>query len=1196
MPTTNLTSTLASGIVPTFTGCTPTAAGSAGGVPAPAINATGQNKYLADSGTFTTLPVMTGATSSTAGTTGVVPAPTAGQQNYVLSGGGAWSVVGSASYMHAIKAAAQSGMSNATAVTFDTITSSGGTDISLNTTTGVFTLNAGKTYRLYGTPGNGNTSGARLGYIWRNVTTSTDIGTSGNIVSPTDAYASDPGTQPAIAVVQATVSTQVILKVDTAYTGGGSAPGSIGGVNSPVAMIDVLAGSVVGTSNMAGASATGPGTAGLVPPPATGQQGYVLSGAGTWVAGTSAMTGATSGAAGTAGSVPAPTAGQQGYVLSGAGTWVAGTSAVIETINQTAHGFTVGQIIYYSGTVWALASTSTQTLTSGALGVVSSVIDANDFVVTTSGLITGLSGLTAGQAYALSSTAGAGQLASAASATTTGYTQIYSALSTTTAIVNPITTVGAVQANNGQATTIVSGSTTTSSTYVTIPGATFSLTNTGIFNISASLSLINTPSGYGASLRLYNVTTGVAVPNTVNEIFSQAGQGTYPSTLSQTPTWQISNTGTNAYSIQWVTGSNQTLTITNTATNASIIYWNQISGFLPIGGMSVDYANWSLQGANVNVQYTSTSAPYTGNVKSTVASTAAILPLAGTGAVATGTIPVVGNTFKVNTSGTYVINASIAVSASAAGSDAFAQIVRNGVTVLAANDSAVAVANDQTALVVIWTGPLSGGDTIDIRTGELSTNTLIIWDGNMTINQVSSAATTTFAGATATVAGTPGFLPAPAAGAQNRTLTGAGTFATNVPAFASGAAYNVGDCVWDPVSLYLYQCLVAHTASTTLALDTPLTNWQSVGNFATATGAIAIGGNQTTGNLTIGGASQTGTLALQTGTGAINIGTTATAKTVTVGSATAACAFTVASGAGAINIGNDSVAKAIYLGNTTGNTSILMNCGTGNLVIGGAATSTITIGNSITTGTLLIGTSLTSGTVEIAYPNHTGNIYFGSSSSTTTMYGSSFVVNPVATFNSRAVFYSNVQIGNTAPGTILFRVSRADTYVYSGQYEYVSGTGTGNITTNTGSVAFGLEIDNRILCHSEIDVTSDRRAKELRSVIDPAEACDLVMKIPTVAYGWTDGRDDTSTKIGHFAQDVGRAGLGEAVAALPTTTPDGRKWGDFHTLDKDTMLAVLWSAVQGLRQRIDVLEGREATPVSAPISLEEAMAEGMPIF
>ena len=81
-----------------------------------------------------------------------------------------------------------------------------------------------------------------------------------------------------------------------------------------------VSGSGLQPGDMTGATALDPGTHGLVPAPAAGDQDKVLNGDGTWK-NLPAMTGATSLLAGTSGLVPAPAAGDEDKVLKGDGTW-----------------------------------------------------------------------------------------------------------------------------------------------------------------------------------------------------------------------------------------------------------------------------------------------------------------------------------------------------------------------------------------------------------------------------------------------------------------------------------------------------------------------------------------------------------------------------------------------------------------------------------------------------------------------------------------------------------------------------------------------------------------------------------------------------------------------------------------------------------------------------------------------------------
>jgi hypothetical protein len=82
-----------------------------------------------------------------------------------------------------------------------------------------------------------------------------------------------------------------------------------------------------------------------------------------------------------------------------------GGSGASSTINvpQTAHGFTVGTLVRYNGgTSSYVKAQANSGANADVVGVVSTVTDANNFVVTTQGMITGLTGLVAGSSYFLS--------------------------------------------------------------------------------------------------------------------------------------------------------------------------------------------------------------------------------------------------------------------------------------------------------------------------------------------------------------------------------------------------------------------------------------------------------------------------------------------------------------------------------------------------------------------------------------------------------------------------------------------------------------------------------------------------------------------------------------------------------------------------------------------------------------------------
>jgi hypothetical protein len=100
-------------------------------------------------------------------------------------------------------------------------------------------------------------------------------------------------------------------------------------------------------------------------------------------------------------------------------TAVGGSSSGASTsITQTTHGFVVGDLLYHSGSAYSKAKANASS-SSSVVGMVSAVADPNAFTLTTSGLVTGLSGLTAGSDYFLSgATAGA---MTATEPTTTGH-------------------------------------------------------------------------------------------------------------------------------------------------------------------------------------------------------------------------------------------------------------------------------------------------------------------------------------------------------------------------------------------------------------------------------------------------------------------------------------------------------------------------------------------------------------------------------------------------------------------------------------------------------------------------------------------------------------------------------------------------------------------------------------------------------
>ncbi len=111
-----------------------------------------------------------------------------------------------------------------------------------------------------------------------------------------------------------------------------------------------------------------------------------------------------------------------------------GSESTEHDVNQTSHGFSVGDVVRISGATTYTEAQADSATNAEVAGVVSAVAGANDFTLTTAGYITGLSGLTANTLYYLDpSSAGA---VTSTEPTTTGQISkpIYYAESTTTAV------------------------------------------------------------------------------------------------------------------------------------------------------------------------------------------------------------------------------------------------------------------------------------------------------------------------------------------------------------------------------------------------------------------------------------------------------------------------------------------------------------------------------------------------------------------------------------------------------------------------------------------------------------------------------------------------------------------------------------------------------------------------------------------
>lgn len=171
--------------------------------------------------------------------------------------------------------------------------------------------------------------------------------------------------------------------------------------------------------------------------------------------------------------------------------------AISKTIAQTAHGLSVGNAIYVSAADTYAKAKADATGTADVVGVVSAVPDADNFTFIEAGVITGLSGLTAGSFYFLSE-ATAGLLTSTAP---TAETEINKPVMVATS-----TTSGVVQIQRG----IIIG-----------PSAT-SLTISGTPTVGSLIKFASSSSVTNADLT-GDITTSGALATTLATVNSNVG-------------------------------------------------------------------------------------------------------------------------------------------------------------------------------------------------------------------------------------------------------------------------------------------------------------------------------------------------------------------------------------------------------------------------------------------------------------------------------------------------------------------------------------------------------------------------------------------------------------------------------------------------------------------------------------------------
>ena len=228
-----------------------------------------------------TITAFTGATSVANGTVGYIPAPLAGTQNSYLRGDGTWQQANNAptaaQYVyasHTVNVTITSNNSGTIANWYFPFNAVNNVSSAITMpSSSTFTLAAGCTYKCTFEV---SRVGGQVCYGWYNITTPQKVGSWAALAT------GDTQHNIAIAYIT-TTATPVTVGVAFSY-GNGMVIEPVYSTLGPVstwATIEVVSNNNTITA-FTGATATLDGAIGYIPKPLTGQQNYVLTGAGTW--------------------------------------------------------------------------------------------------------------------------------------------------------------------------------------------------------------------------------------------------------------------------------------------------------------------------------------------------------------------------------------------------------------------------------------------------------------------------------------------------------------------------------------------------------------------------------------------------------------------------------------------------------------------------------------------------------------------------------------------------------------------------------------------------------------------------------------------------------------------------------------------------------------------------------------------------
>jgi hypothetical protein len=438
-------------------------------------------------------------------------------------------------------------------------------------------------------------------------------------------------------------------------------------------------------------------------------------------------------------------------------------SSLTKSITQTAHGFTVGQWVYLVGAVYTLVDSDAAASTD-SVWVVSAVTDANIFVITFSGYVTGMSGLTLGRNY-VSNTAGA----ITSTAPTVNSKAVFIADTATSGYVQQAGAIGVNVVQYGETVITPLTSTTGSASFVDVPGSSFTLPSAGTWEVFYYLPVFTSASNR-AEAQIYT-SADVLVADTGSVVNGTTGTGNVNIPLINTA--RIITTAATTYKLKWaISGGTMSMSSSPTGDFAPKITWKQI------GASPVPMDLMGESGENNGIT---------------------------NGDTFTTTLDdIAGSSFTLPTAGTYDI--SWALYGDNSGTAGTTVALYNSSNVIVSNSGAQA-SNDTADLDMLLVGfarVITTGSAIYKLRGETTSGTFTVRNtfasgspngGNskITWRKISGFIPgSAFAGATSLVAGNMGFVPTPAIGDNAKLLAGDGTWASalvGVRRLVSGTSY-----------------------------------------------------------------------------------------------------------------------------------------------------------------------------------------------------------------------------------------------------------------------------------------------------------------------------------------------------------------------------------------------------------------------